>query len=44
MSAALQSSDGLTLSAAQRMILQMYGQRDASRVDSAEFLWVAEDF
>jgi NTP pyrophosphatase (non-canonical NTP hydrolase) len=35
---------GLTLSAFQRMILQMYGAKDAARGDSATFLWLAEEF
>jgi NTP pyrophosphatase (non-canonical NTP hydrolase) len=41
-------SDGLTteltLSALQRMILQMYGAKDAARGDAATFLWLAEEF
>src|SRR5271163_137771 len=39
-----QSSGGLTLSAVQRMILQMYGQKDAARGDAATFLWLTEEF
>ena len=35
---------GLTLRALQRMILQLYGQKDAARGDSATFLWLAEEF
>src|SRR3954453_2869339 len=35
---------GLTLGALQRMILQMYGQKDAARGDAATFLWLAEEF
>src|SRR3954452_9152524 len=35
---------GLTLRALQRMILQMYGQKDAARGDAATFLWLAEEF
>ena len=37
-------SGGLTLSAFQQMILQMYGQKDAARGDTATFLWLAEEF
>jgi hypothetical protein len=40
MSEPAQTSDGLTLSALQRMILQMYGQKDAARGDAATFLWL----
>lgn len=35
---------GLTLGALQRMILQMYGQKDAARGDAATFLWLTEEF
>jgi NTP pyrophosphatase (non-canonical NTP hydrolase) len=35
---------GLTLSALQRMILQMYGAKDAARGDAATFLWLTEEF
>jgi NTP pyrophosphatase (non-canonical NTP hydrolase) len=35
---------GLTLGALQRMILQMYGRKDAARGDAATFLWLAEEF
>jgi NTP pyrophosphatase (non-canonical NTP hydrolase) len=35
---------GLTLSALQQMILQMYGAKDAARGDAATFLWLAEEF
>ncbi len=35
---------GLTLRALQRMILQLYGQKDAARGDSGTFLWLAEEF
>src|SRR5438445_11818369 len=35
---------GLTLRALQRMILQMYGQKDAARGDAATFLWLTEQF
>ncbi len=38
------SSGSLTLSALQRMILQMYGQKDAARGDAATFLWLTEEF
>jgi NTP pyrophosphatase (non-canonical NTP hydrolase) len=38
------SSGTLTLSAVQRMILQMYGQKDAARGDAATFLWLTEEF
>jgi len=39
-----QPGDGLTLRALQRMILQMYGQKDAARGDAGTFLWLAEEF
>jgi NTP pyrophosphatase (non-canonical NTP hydrolase) len=35
---------GLTLRALQRMILQMYGQKDAARGDAGTFLWLTEEF
>jgi NTP pyrophosphatase (non-canonical NTP hydrolase) len=35
---------GLTLGALQRMIGQMYGQKDVARGDAATFLWLAEEF
>lgn len=35
---------GLTLAGLQKMILQMYGQKDAARGDAATFLWLAEEF
>src|ERR1700760_3267939 len=35
---------GLTLGALQAIILQMYGEKDAARGDSATFLWLAEEF
>jgi NTP pyrophosphatase (non-canonical NTP hydrolase) len=38
------ASGALTLSAVQRMILQMYGQKDAARGDAATFLWLTEEF
>ncbi len=44
MSDQLRFSGGLTLSAFQRMILQMYGQKDAARGDAATFLWLTEEF
>jgi hypothetical protein len=34
------SSGALTLSGVQRMILQMYGQKDGARGDAATFLWL----
>jgi NTP pyrophosphatase (non-canonical NTP hydrolase) len=34
----------LTLSALQRIILQMYGEKDAARGDAATFLWLTEEF
>ena len=39
-----QSNGGLTLAGLQRMILQMYGERDAARGDAATFLWLTEEF
>jgi NTP pyrophosphatase (non-canonical NTP hydrolase) len=38
------STGSLTLSELQRMILQMYGQKDAARGDVATFLWLTEEF
>jgi NTP pyrophosphatase (non-canonical NTP hydrolase) len=38
------TTGGLTLSGLQRMILQMYGERDAARGDAATFLWLTEEF
>src|SRR3954466_3903701 len=35
---------GLTLRALQRMIRQLYGQKDEARGDAATFLWLAEEF
>jgi NTP pyrophosphatase (non-canonical NTP hydrolase) len=35
---------GLTISAFQQLIFQMYGQKDAARGDAATFLWLAEEF
>jgi NTP pyrophosphatase (non-canonical NTP hydrolase) len=36
-------SGGLTLRAFQRMILQLYGHKDAARGDSGTFLWLVEE-
>ncbi len=36
--------DGLTLAELQRIILQMYGEKDAARGDAATFLWLTEEF
>ncbi|MFO0893046.1 MAG: MazG nucleotide pyrophosphohydrolase domain-containing protein [Isosphaeraceae bacterium] len=38
------SPGDLTLSELQRMILQMYGAKDAARGDAATFLWLTEEF
>jgi NTP pyrophosphatase (non-canonical NTP hydrolase) len=38
------SRGDLTLSALQRMILQMYGEKDAARGDAATFLWLTEEY
>jgi len=38
------SRGGLTLTELQRMILQMYGAKDAARGDAATFLWLTEEF
>jgi len=38
------TAGGLTLSALQRIILQMYGEKDAARGDAATFLWLTEEF
>jgi NTP pyrophosphatase (non-canonical NTP hydrolase) len=35
---------GLTLSALQTMIRQLYGTKDAARGDAATFLWLTEEF
>lgn len=35
---------GLTISALQTIILQMYGEKDAARGDAATFLWLTEEF
>jgi NTP pyrophosphatase (non-canonical NTP hydrolase) len=43
MSGAAQTAGGLTLAGLQRMILQMYGQKDAARGDAATFLWLSEE-
>jgi NTP pyrophosphatase (non-canonical NTP hydrolase) len=37
-------ADGLTLRAVQRIILQLYGEKDAARGDAATFLWLTEEF
>ena len=34
----------MTLAALQRIILQMYGEKDAARGDAATFLWLTEEF
>ena len=39
-----QTEGGLTLAALQRIILQMYGEKDAARGDAATFLWLTEEF
>src|SRR5215831_8318589 len=39
-----QTAGGLTLSALQTIILQMYGEKDAARGDAATFLWLTEEF
>jgi NTP pyrophosphatase (non-canonical NTP hydrolase) len=44
MSTHTDSAGGLTLAGLQRMILQMYGERDAARGDAATFLWLTEEF
>src|SRR4051795_2370848 len=38
------SASSLTLPGLQKMILQMYGEKDAARGDAATFLWLAEEF
>ncbi len=38
------SAESLTLADLQRMILQMYGEKDAARGDAATFLWLTEEF
>jgi len=38
------SASGLTLAGLQKMILQMYGEKDAARGDAATFLWLTEEF
>jgi NTP pyrophosphatase (non-canonical NTP hydrolase) len=40
----LPTAGGLTLSALQKIILQMYGEKDAARGDAATFLWLTEEF
>jgi NTP pyrophosphatase (non-canonical NTP hydrolase) len=37
-------STGLTISAFQKLIFEMYGEKDAARGDAATFLWLAEEF
>jgi NTP pyrophosphatase (non-canonical NTP hydrolase) len=39
-----ESTGSLTLAGLQRMILQMYGERDAARGDAPTFLWLTEEF
>src|ERR1700688_483542 len=39
-----ETAGGLTLTALQRIILQMYGEKDAARGDAATFLWLTEEF
>ena len=34
----------LTISAFQKLILEMYGEKDAARGDAATFLWLTEEF
>src|SRR3977135_1697856 len=43
MSVPTQTAGGLTLAALQRIILQMYGEKDAARGDAATFLWLTEE-
>ena len=35
---------GLTIAGLQKIILQMYGEKDAARGDAATFLWLTEEF
>ncbi len=44
MNASDTDADGLTLAELQRIILQMYGEKDAARGDAATFLWLTEEF
>src|SRR5215831_6338923 len=44
MSVQTPTAGGLTLSALQQIILQMYGAKDAARGDAATFLWLTEEF
>jgi NTP pyrophosphatase (non-canonical NTP hydrolase) len=44
MSMHTESTGSLTLAGLQRMILQMYGEKDAARGDAATFLWLTEEF
>jgi NTP pyrophosphatase (non-canonical NTP hydrolase) len=37
-------SEGLTLSALQRLIQDLYGDKDEARGDAATFLWLTEEF
>jgi|ERR1017187_10288736 NTP pyrophosphatase (non-canonical NTP hydrolase) len=39
-----QLAGGLTLPGLQKMILQLYGEKDAARGDAATFLWLTEEF
>ena len=38
------SQDGLTLRELQRMIRDIYGEKDAARGDAVTFLWLTEEF
>src|SRR6516225_8913136 len=44
MSVQTPTAGGLTLSALQAIILQMYGEKDEARGDAATFLWLTEEF
>jgi NTP pyrophosphatase (non-canonical NTP hydrolase) len=37
-------SEGLTLNALQRLIRDLYGDKDEARGDAATFLWLTEEF
>jgi NTP pyrophosphatase (non-canonical NTP hydrolase) len=39
-----QPSNGLTLGGLQRLIRELYGDKDAARGDAATFLWLTEEF
>src|ERR1700733_12825150 len=39
-----QPSAGMTLGALQRLIRELYGDKDAARGDAATFLWLTEEF